>query len=274
MVRASQRTLYMCDIDLHRQLGVEYSALENTTLNEKFGVLQYESAPTGVYPKLVGYTIGIGGTPIIEGFDNYDFNEHSPIDGALFEHIPFIMRPLDSDLNEVERANYKLRVVETINNDQYVAYYMKIVNSYELNTNFYTIKTVYDGTSVSSPSLSVFDSNVSSILNPTPRRRKLDFKTQDGCEYIAKLAKLHFTLTSLEQEEIRQCLEIKNKESRIITEMGICTGVEINCDYGKESLVTQIAYHVPVNFTLASDLISGKDIVKAVELGGLEPYIY
>lgn len=273
MVRASQRTLYMIDIDLHRQLGAEYSPLENTTLNEKFSVLQSEDTPKG-YPVITGYVIGIGGSPMIDGAPNYVLNEHSPIDGALFEHIPFIMRPLEADLNDAERENYRLRVVETINNTQYVSYYMKVLDSYVINSNFYTIKTVYDGTNVSSPSLSVFDNNVETILNPSPRPRKLDYKTSKGCEYISKLCKLNFTLTSLEQEEIKNVLTIKNKESRLLTELGICTGITIDCSYGKESMITQIAYHVPVNFDLTVDLVEGRDMVKTIELGGLEPLIY
>ena len=273
MVKASQRTLYMCDIDLHRQLSVEYKPLENTTLNEKFSVLQSEEVPND-YPVITGFVIGIGGTPMIEGNENYVLNEHSPIDGALFEHVPFIMRPIEADLNDSERENYRLRVIEIINNRQYVSYYMKVANSFVINNNFYTIKTVYDGTSVSSPSLTVFDNNVETILNPVPRPRRLDYKYSKGCEYISKLCKLNFILTSLEQEEIKNALAIKNKESRLLTELGVCTGVTKDCHYGKESMITQIAYHVPINFDLAVELAESRDMVKAIELGGLEPLIY
>lgn len=273
MVRSSQRTLYMADLDLHRQLGVQYKPLTNTTLNEKFGVLVSEEIPNQ-YPKLNGFVIGIGGSPVVEGYESYAFNEHSPIDGALFQHVPFIVREYSMDLTEEERANYRLRVVETINNKQYCCYYMKLIPSFELKTNFYSIKTVLDGTSVASPSLSVFDTNMSSILNPVPRNRSLSYETMGKSEYVTKLAKVDFILTENEQEELVKALEVKNLESRLVTELGLCTGIDFNTDYGKESLATQIAYHIPINFTLTLEFANRGNLSRAIELGGMEPFLY
>lgn len=48
----------------------------------------------------------------------------------------------------------------------------------------------------------------------------------------------------------------------------------MDCEYGKESMITQIAYHVPINFNLSVELMSGRNMIKAIELGGLEPLIY
>ena len=274
MVRSSQRTLYMCDIDLHRQLGVPYTPLVNTTLNEKFSVLINEDIPTDTYPKLVGYVIGIGGTVNIEGYEGYTFNEHSPVDGALFEHIPFVMREVTADLSDEERSKYRLRTIETINNTQYACYYMRVIPSFELKPTFYSIKTVMNSTSVSSPTLSIFDTNASAILNPKPRNRSVDYKTSNTAEYVTKIAKVDFILNEIEQVEINNCLKIKGKDQNIITEIGLCTGIDIEDQSGcLETLATQVAYHIAVNFSLATELVGGGNINKAIELGGLEPFI-
>ena len=275
MVRASQRTLFMCDIELHRQLGKPYTPLVNTTLNEKFTIKINSDLPPGRFPQLLGFVIGLGGTQVIEGYSSYVYNEHSPIDGALFDHIPFIMRPIHMDLTLEERSNYRLRVVETVNGMQYACYYMKLIPSYEIKPNFYTIKTIKDGTSVSTPSLSVFDTNVGSILSPTPRTRSISYKTSTTCEYITKLARVEFILSEEEQAEIKNCIAIKAKENAVITELGLCTGIDVEEEGESEVLACQIAYHIPVNFTMAQELVEGGGTIqKGIELGGLEPLIY
>lgn len=274
MVRCTQRTLFMVDLDLHRQLNVAYTPITNTTLNEKFGVLPGENIPARTWPYLTGYVIGIGGNPVIEGYQSYAFNEHTPMDGALFTHVPFIVRDYNLDLTAEEKANYRMRVVETINNQQYVCYYMKKVTDYELNRVFYNIKTINDGKSVASPTLSVLDTNVSSILNPTPKNRSVSYQTRNDAEYMSKLAKIRFELTETELEEIKRGIEIKGFQSSIITEIGLCTGVDIESTEGyTESIATQIAYHIPISFDLATEIVSGKTLTKQIELGGMEPYL-
>lgn len=273
MIRVSQRTLYLVDIDLHRQLGVPYKPLENTTLNEKFNVLTTADVPS-TYPTLQGFVIGIGGNPIMENVENFPYNEHSPVDGALFEHIPFVMCPVDQDLTDEERESYRLRTIETINNTQYVCYYMKKLTGYELTSQFSTVKTVMDGESVSVPTIAAFDNNITTILNPIPRTRLLKYDTADKTEYVAKLAKVYFVLTENDNAKLRKVFEYKGLPNRKITELGLCTGIETTTDYGKETLITQIGYHIPMNFELIQEVGKGGVINKILELGGMEPYIY
>ena len=274
MVRVSQRTLYLVDIDLHRQLGQSYKPLENTTLNEKFNVLTTTDIPEKTYPTIQGFVIGIGGNPVMEGTNNFPFNEHSPIDGALFEHIPFAMCPVTEDLTDEERAKYRLRTIETINNTQFICYYMRKLTGFELTTQFSSIRSVMDGESVSVPTIAAFDNNITTILNPVPRDRIIRYDTADKTEYVAKLAKIYFVLTEDDNAKLRKVFEYKGLTNRKITELGMCTGIEVDCDYGKDTIATQIGYHIPMNFELIQEVGKGDAISKIIELGGMEPYVY
>ena len=127
MVISSQRTLYNVDLHLSMLLGRDYMTKPNTTLNEKFDVLADVNVPEGMYPKLQYYCIGIGGDQLSESVSGFPVSEHSPMDAALFEQIPFVIRPIQQDLTPTERANYRFRVIETIKNETYVCYYLKVI---------------------------------------------------------------------------------------------------------------------------------------------------
>lgn len=274
MVRNSQRTLYNVDLHLHQLLGKQYEPTENTTLNEKFQILPNEKLPAGVYPTLKYYAIGVGGTLNIDNVNKYSYSEHLAIDAALFEHIPFIMRNVnETDLTTEERANYRLRVIKNFNGINYACYYLKVIPSYELKPTFHMIRTVENGVAVSSPTLSVLNMTNSQILSPEPTNRDLTFENQNNLGFVTKVAKLTFSLTPLELEEISNCLKIMNLNNSGLTEIGIVTGHDIETGGVKEAICTQIAMHLGINFNLATEMAKGSTIIKILEIGGGEPIV-
>lgn len=274
MVRTSQATIYSIDLALHRMLGKEYTPLLNTTLNEKFNILTSEDIPGKTYPELKYFTIGVGGDNIIPGNDKYNLSEHSPIDGALFKHIPFVMKPLNQDLTEEEAEPYRLRCVETISGVQYACYYAKVIPEPELKPFFYSIRTINNGTTVSAPTLTILDTNTSEILNPTPKIRELTYNNNTTSEFITKIAKIVFRLTKDEIDSIKSVLKIRNVDKGQITEIGVCSGIEKTLKSGKkEAICCQIMYHIGVTLSLALDLVSGDQIAQTLEIGGSEPLL-
>lgn len=274
MTRSTQRTLYMLDLDMHRSFGKQYKPMLNTTLNEKFGVLtNLEPKDKKAYPTLNCYCIGCGGSVIIDENPNYTFNEHSPVDGALFKHVPFIVRELANDLDDNQRQDYRMRVIETIGNKEYACYYLKTLTGAEIKQLFYSIRTVTDGVSVSAPTLSPLDTNISTILNPVPGNRNVTYKNMDSVEYVTLLNKQPITLTVEDLKEIQNAMTIKGITNDHITEIGICSSIEY--DYGtyKENIYTQIAYHIGITLNIILQLNSGDPVTKQLELGGMEPYI-
>lgn len=276
MIRCAQRTLYGVDLDLHRLLGQTYTPLSNTTLNEKFGILTDLTPSAGTYPTIAGFVIGVGGTTTIDNNTNYVYNEHSPIDGALFKHIPFVMRTVANDLTSTEKANYRLRVVETINSVQYACYYMKALGTdFTLPSSFYRIQTTHSVENISDAILAVFDQNIDSILNPEPVTKNISYDTHGEASYILKKATLTFSLTESDLEELNNVMDILGYSEQAITEIGICSGIETTTTDGYTDVyASQILYHVGVNFTLATDLLTSYSITQGIEIGGMEPLYY
>ena len=274
MVRNPQRTLFNIDLHLHQLLGKDYEAPENTTLNEKFQILPNEKLPTGIYPTLNYYAIGCGGNVVVDNVGTYHYSEHLPVDAALFQHVPFVMRDISNvDLTLTERSNYRLRLVKNYNGINYACYYLKVVPSYDLKPIFHKIRTLESGTSISSPTLSIMDLTQSSILNPVPVIRDLTYKNQNEIGFVTKIAKLTFSLTPAEIIDIQNCLKIMSLDNKNISEIGLVTGHDITVGGAKEVISAQIAIHLGVNLDLTAEIVKGKTIMKTIEIGGGEPLI-
>ena len=108
MIINAQRTLYNVDLYLNIMLRKDYKIIANTSLNEKFDILSKVPVPAGVYPTLQYWAIGTGGNNVIGNTTGFSYSEHTPLDGALFNHVPFIMRPVTDDLTALEKSKYRI----------------------------------------------------------------------------------------------------------------------------------------------------------------------
>jgi hypothetical protein len=98
MVLNSQKTIYGLHLNLAKMLNLPYVISDNTTLNEKFQIANNETLANNEYTSIKYYTIGNGGVNIINNGNGYSYSEHSPVDAALFNHIPWIMREINNDV--------------------------------------------------------------------------------------------------------------------------------------------------------------------------------
>lgn len=106
-----------------------------STLNEKYNTLAAESIgrKNGQDFELKYFGVGIRGANCIGqnalGVSRMKVNQHQPIDMNLFTAIPFICRPIDEDLNNIQRAKYRMRVVMNgYDGNSYVFYFLKLIN--------------------------------------------------------------------------------------------------------------------------------------------------
>ena len=107
---------------------LRYNALPATTLNAKYGV-NYTDAPVTT-PALKYFGIGT------RGFQNIDQQQSAmPYPGDarcmdLYSPLPFRCIPVEEEhrLSETERGKYRMRVVQTINGQQYACYYLKLID--------------------------------------------------------------------------------------------------------------------------------------------------
>lgn len=215
------------------------SPMLNTTLNAKYNIERL-SLPT-TYPGLRYAGIGIkgfynSGTDIlantyVPSADNQD----------LYQPIPFRIRPLDEDLTALERAQYRMRVITTINGVTYVAYYLKLM----------TIPTSVSLKLVD-PDNQVSDYSIVPNLTPTPVIPSGGTSTLGQNKVVAEV-NAQITIT---QEEIMEAVNVlfegDNRYGRV-SELGVYSGEDKINVIGQaagggtitytESIYTQLAIH-------------------------------
>lgn len=266
MITDSQRTVYALDLELNMRLGTEYTVRTNTTLNEKFNIRPNEPLPSGVYPKLKYLAIGVGGANIIAG-NEYRYSAHRATDAALFEHIPFVIRPIDNDLSDQEKLKYRLRKIENINSTEYICYYLKVVEPTNFTNGLYEI--IVSGTDTN---LLFFDTSKYDLLNPTPRAPGDLFDITNN-KYVARTVKFPFILDEDETNELRNALAIKYIEDRLPTELALCSGYDVAEGALYEATNVQVNYFIGIDINTEIEFANATTIVRALEIGGMEPML-
>ncbi len=115
MIDNSIPTVHLAKLEQKRSLNVTFSVDNFSTLNQYFGILPSEGIPTlappndniKLYPNLK--YLGIGIYPISEDTGN-EPPRHRSTDGRLFRPIPWTFRAIGSDLNNLEKEQYRLRI--------------------------------------------------------------------------------------------------------------------------------------------------------------------
>lgn len=261
MLINSQRTLYGIDIQLCMLIGKEYIPAPNTTLNEKFNLDVDLDVDEYIYPTLKYYTVGVGGNVGIFNKDVHSYSDHGVMDAALFKHVPFVIRKIDEDLTDSEQFNYRFKIKEIINGIEYYCYYLKLIPNINYRNSYYNV-TVTDGLS----KLSLLDMNTDKYLNPVERDRLL---TEDNYlinEYATKSIKLEFSLLGNELVDLNNAISIKYGDGIKLKEIGVCSGVEIE----NKATKVQIVYHASVDIDTMFHIATSKDIIRAIEIGGME----
>ena len=265
-VRNSNRTIYNIDLSLAKDIGADYVILQNTSLNQKFNIAIDKTVPVGIYPTTKYYAIGNGGLNAMAGISGYDYSKHSPLDAALFNHIPFIMRILTNDIPATEQANYRFRTIEIHNNVQYACYYLKAIPNIDYRNMLYRI-SVNNGM----PQLTPFNNNVTTLLNPIPVDKTNTVVNVNDAEYITKIAKLEFTFTVDELSELTNVFNILGTSNKVLTEIGICSGIDYTTTGNiTEAYAVQIMYHVGITFDLEVEIATSSSLQKSIDIGGSE----
>lgn len=199
---------------------------ENTTLNEKFGILP------GVYPAASEYTaaryfaIGVGGHTFsigANGMPKMEIYQHQPTDAALFQHIPFIMRELTNDLDVTMRGSYALRRIEQHNNVQYVCYYLK-----RLDMTGVSPQLIYKTVNSAGDTVATPWTPDSSVLNPKPAPLSDTGVNVTSGDYIAATALNQIKFTTAELEELKNVGNILFGDPAylIISEMALVAAID------------------------------------------------
>lgn len=241
-------------------LGIPYPILENTTLNERFGVQAGSKLAPTERPAIKYFCIGWGAHDMVRESGKPtkpDLYKHQPEDAGQFEPMPFVLRQLNNDLSETERANYGLRTKKNINGIDYIAYYAK-----RLDFATAEIKIIRDQVDNGVLKPAPF---IPTSQNLNPERPELpprgitvasNVKLRNNVELM-----IHFTAEDAEELLNVSRIMFGEEDYAIISEIGLCSGVDREVTSAvegaaplkyKEIIGCQIAAHISV-FRLVSE---------------------
>lgn len=219
-----RRTVYGADIQTCQLLGLQYTPKANTTLNEKFTINSSATLSTNEYPRMQYMTIGIGGHSHIVGAQGrlkITAKQHAASDAALYEHVPFVMRPLDSDLSQTDMAKYGLRKVISHAGVDYAVYYARRLDLSAVTTKY---KKKVVANRVETITDFVPDSTV---LSPVAPATAPGATTTDGT-YVYATATVKIVFDAAEVSEMLSAIKLLygEEEYGLISEIGFVTGVD------------------------------------------------
>lgn len=217
-------TVYLNQLLQHLLYNKQYLPEAYTTLNEAYSHLTNVTPdPTATYD-IHCFSIGNGGhkKELLTDQSPKNVITHSATDVNLYSSIPFIVRELDNDLDDVTRENYRMRVLFNKNNVDYVAYYLK---KYTIDTEVDTNIVTYDATMKPSVNNYVPDS---SNLNPVPD--EVQSTNAYGMKIINTSVSRSVTLDANDITEIKNACNIVfgSEDYAIISEIGLYSGVDLN----------------------------------------------
>lgn len=266
------RTVYGSALQTAQYSKLPFNLIQNTTLNEKFniqsGIAPSEMPTVGYYCIGNGghkFQSGIGGVALIKSL------EHKATDAALFSHLPFVLRAVNNDLTLTQRAKYALRKQVTINSVDYIAYYLK-----RIDTSAAVIAMKLQTTNNGTTSTSSFVPTAGN-LSPTPTEITNSGVNPLQGQYAIVSSTLGLTLTADECQEILNAAAIiyGDEGYAVISEIGLCSGVDkvISLPGGDsftEAIAVQVTSHIG---TFHSVQAARTGIAGTLELGSAEPML-
>lgn len=265
------KTIYFDTVVLSHLREKNFKPLANTTLNEKFNInkdiLMELSTPTLKY-----FAIGNGNIETMDSETNMKLyhGNHRCIDAALYNHIPFVLRKEDEDLGSNERKNYRLRKRISINNEWYIAYYLKVIPDDMVLNQIIKITQETD----TMPKIETFNTNDSSLLNPNIYDNNISELLVDNTEFITNSDQISLILTIEELNEIKEAMRILSipQNEMVINEIALCSGtdvVDLNT-YDIEVAYCQILLFVDTDYDIQLMLANDTEFFRQVEIGGMQ----
>jgi len=210
---------------LAKLFGLPPQPTEGMTLNTLLDIHADELFEETDDPVAKYITFGIGGHKVIDNGVDYGFSEHPRCGevASLWEHVPFIIRPIDNDLTGETREKYRLRRLEEYNGEQYWAYYAMVIDIGDSVPHSYEMDTLVDNTDVTP----IETANLTLSSGPPTDQSELEEKST-----VLIRTSLNFSISLDENEtsELREAVNMYNggddPEYSVISEIGLCTGVD------------------------------------------------
>jgi hypothetical protein len=267
-------TLWGIELANNRRHGIPYRVSQYTTLNEKQGFRENDVLAPEDTPVLKFLAIGNKGHRMITSGNNIDLPDpvpHLPDHAALYNQIPFCVRPVNNDLTAGERSRYAGRTRNTVNGVDYYYYWLKRLNvdgleSVSLNNQY------VNGVRQTSPFIPTAD-----CLNPTPPLLPSDGAVSTSGEFLSNSVTID---AGLDENDVRELYNVSkviygDERHALISEMAFCHGVDrvINVDttQGSFNFLEAIGVQVDTFYSHYAPLTYfNKGFDLRIEFGGAE----
>lgn len=219
------RSVYGAALQTAQNVGLPHVYLPHSTLNERFNINASMMPADTDLPHIRYACIGNGGHKVVIGSNNISLNkpiQHLPRHSGLYNHLPFVLRPLTNDLTPQQRAKYRLRNVVTIGGVAYSAYWLKALDltGSVVESDYYTVNNGITTSTTFAPN--------SNDLNPTAPDLSSTGVVSTSGDYIAASTKVPFELNASDILELGNVANIMygDKDYAIISEIGLCSGID------------------------------------------------
>lgn len=262
------RTIYGNAVQTASLLGLPYTPIANSTLNERFSIEASAVLQQGQMPTLKYMCIGNGGSSSFIGSDGSPLDivlPHDSTDAACFKHLPFILRETTNPLTPTEEAKYALKKQVTYNSVTYNAYYLKRLNLSNVSISLQK-RNINNGIITSTPFIPD-----NSNLNPVPVDINNNGSNVVASDFVVATALLSVELTQQECNEIVNAATIiyGREEYGFISEIGICTGVDkVLPNSFNEAICVQVATFIATKQYL---FYNRNSFIQDLDIGVNEP---
>lgn len=219
------RTAIGISIQASKLTGRPHEYLRYTTLNERLAINEEAHQDLTAAPNIGYIAIGIGAHRSHlddNGLDVIDVLPHETTDTGLYRQIPFVLRQLNDDLVEADRAKYALRRKEQYNGIEYWAYYLKRVAIDKVAPQIFHDST-RDGVTTAKPFVYTNDD-----LNPVPPELPPEGVTVSSADIIRISSKMTLDFKELDVVELLNVFKVKygSEKKAMISEIALCTGTD------------------------------------------------
>lgn len=278
-MQKTTRTIAGTALQVAKNLGIPYTIEAHSTLNEKFEIQNGVLPSTNEIPSIRFFCIGKGGHRASVGTDgtvkiaNYDYD---PSNAALYDHLPFVLRPVLNDLPIERRVNYALRKrINVPGRGDFFAYYLKKL---DLSVAAIQKRIINRVNGVESVTPFVYDSQNLSPAKPTLSNTTV---TQTTGSFIHASTLVPVNFDAFDVAELKEVCKVLygDEELAIVSEVGLVSAVERqvtgqggsgeNIQY-QEAIAAQLAAVIPTFHALA---VLNNGFLMSFDLGEKEPMI-
>lgn len=238
------KTLLGVSRELEIFTGRKAANCKEASLNSKYGV--FPNRLPNQYTRLNYFGIGTGGR-----YNVNDDNLTAPhavktTNMDLYRPIPFRCVPAEQDLTDAERAPYRLRVPETIRGEEYICYYLKILEY--LNEEVVLTET--------NPVTGNEEDHILDVSNLTPTPPSTNINDPDEQVEINATVSVGLPITGKEVTEAVNVMFDGDLRRAVISEIGLYAGedatVSVTDTTGSsfnytEAILAQLVAHYTFN---------------------------